>query len=121
MGMDQKYDTNAIKVVNSNKKQIGHIKGTTAATTSKTWDSQNAALKSKGECILAMGTILDSGNEYEQSVMVVFKKVQLLCDQAAKVATMDAPATNGVGTPKVAKRAGAAVPVTVSSKKAKRL
>ena len=64
-----------------------------------------------------MGTILDSGNEYEQPVKVVFKQVKATrnADQNVEVT---ATAATGMSTPKVAKRA--AVAVTVSSKKARR-
>ena len=82
--LPQKYDSNAIMVINKSKQQIGHIKGTEAAPTSMSWDSLNAVLKPKGECLVATGTILDAGNGYEQSVQVEFKKIVI--DPNAEVA-----------------------------------
>lgn len=75
---ENKYDPNAIKVVNSSQQIIGHIKATTAALESKIWDSQNAALKLKGECLVAKGTILGDGNEWDQLVKVEFKRIRMV-------------------------------------------
>ena len=133
----QKYDQYAIKVINGSNEMIGHVKGTTAALESKTWDSQNAALQHKGECLVAHGTILSDGNEYEQLVKVEFKRMGLMsktthhndrkpafgkvmATEANHKETVVASSTSWVSTPSGARRTATAVPVTVSSKKPKR-
>mmetsp|Transcript_31361 Transcript_31361/g.66013 ORF Transcript_31361/g.66013 Transcript_31361/m.66013 type:complete len:306 (+) Transcript_31361:79-996(+) len=71
---ENKYDPNAIKVINSSKRQIGHIKKEHATPLSKALDQINSDLP-KGQSVLAAGTILDAGDGYQQLVQVVYKKM----------------------------------------------
>ena len=74
----QQYDTNAIKVLSkSNNKLIGRIKKDQSASLAKSWDGTNIKLASKGEKLVAVGTIVNSGNGYEQSVQVEYRKVMI--------------------------------------------
>ena len=93
---------------------IGHIKATSATHTSKTWDNKNAALQFKGEHLMAIGTILNDGNGYEQLVRVEFKVIEMV------TTTTNQNNAALVSTPKGAKRSAVTVPVTVSYKKARR-
>ena len=62
----QKYDPNAVKVVNKFNQQVGHIKKEHAAGLAKSWDNSTTEL-------VAEGTIVNAGNGWEQSVDVTFR------------------------------------------------
>ena len=115
----QQYDSNAIKVLNSAHRLIGRINKVSAAPISQKWDS----VQSKGERLVAKGTILDGGDGFNQTVSVVFvkeaaPKTRKWEPEQTKANDAKNPYKKAKATPKVGKKVEA-VPVTKSSKKAK--
>ena len=69
---DNKYDPNALKVVNASNRQIGHIKKADAAPISAAMDKFNAV---KGQTMIAEVEIISAGDGYQQSVQITLKKI----------------------------------------------
>ena len=67
-----KYDSNALKVVNASNRTIGHIKKDDAAPISAAMDKFNAV---KGQTMIAEGEIISAGDGYQQSVQITLKKI----------------------------------------------
>ena len=72
---DNKYDPNAIKVVNSSGVGVGHISKESAASLARTMDNMSAKLAPKALVFVVEGTVTGCGDGYKQPVQVVFKQL----------------------------------------------
>lgn len=71
----QKHDSNAVKVVNSSGKLVGHIAKEKAAILSPRMKEMQEDLTSKNLELIVEGTITSVSDGYRQSVKVEFKEV----------------------------------------------
>mmetsp|Transcript_13939 Transcript_13939/g.30260 ORF Transcript_13939/g.30260 Transcript_13939/m.30260 type:complete len:235 (+) Transcript_13939:305-1009(+) len=134
---ENKYDSNAIRVLDAANRQIGHIQKEHAAPLSKKWDAINADLHPRGQHLAAEGKILDGGDGYKQNVRVSFRKMVARtrdwCPERTRKNLARNPyaakksrgndvavaATAGMTPPPKAGEGARAAPVTVSAKKTK--
>eukprot|EP00985_Skeletonema_marinoi_P033175 scaffold40665_cov197-Skeletonema_marinoi.AAC.1 len=74
---ENKHDFNAVKVVDSSGKLIGHIAKGKAATLSPRIKEMQEDLQSQNLKLVVEGTIISVSDGYQQSVKVEFKQISV--------------------------------------------
>eukprot|EP00984_Skeletonema_dohrnii_P020347 scaffold9889_cov96-Skeletonema_dohrnii-CCMP3373.AAC.1 len=72
---DNKYDPNAVRVVNGSGQQIGHVAKDKAAILSPKIKEMQEELHSQNMKLVVEGTIISVSDGYQQSVQVEFKEI----------------------------------------------